>query len=30
MALKVKWKAALKKNKKLLLKCPNYDVSVEA
>ena len=25
--LKVKWKAALKRNKKLLLKCPNYDVS---
>ena len=25
-ALKAKWKAALKRNKKLLLKCPNYDV----
>lgn len=27
-ALKAKWKAALKKNKKLLLKCPNYEVRV--
>ena len=26
-ALKANWKAALKRNKKLLLKCPNYDVS---
>ena len=24
--LKLKWKSALKKNKKLLLKCPNYEV----